>query len=173
MTETVGIKLATPADAQAILDLLKQLSLESEAILVPHLDKLTVEQEEYSLYDINDSTDSLILLAQYRDQPIGIVTIMALADQPQVGELGVAVLKDFWQNGIGSLLVDEATYWFENYSTLEKLVLDVFSDNAPAIRLYQKYGFVKTGEAQVADQNNQSRAAVLMEYRSSTDEKND
>ena len=95
MTETVGIKLATPADAQAILKLLRHLSLESEAILVPHLDTLTVEQEEYSLCDICESTDSLILLAQYQDQPIGIVTIMGLADQPQVGELGVAVLKDF------------------------------------------------------------------------------
>ena len=59
MTETVGIKLATPDDAQAILNLLKQLSQESSAILVPHLDTLTVEQEAYSLYDINDSTDSL------------------------------------------------------------------------------------------------------------------
>lgn len=53
MTETVGIKLATPDDAQAILNLLKQLSQESSAILVPHLDTLTVEQEAYSLYDIN------------------------------------------------------------------------------------------------------------------------
>ncbi|MDD6454154.1 GNAT family N-acetyltransferase [Limosilactobacillus mucosae] len=173
MTETVGIKLATPADAQAVLKLLRQLSLESEAILVPHLDKLTVEQEEYSLCDICESTDSLILLAQYQDQPIGIVTIMGLADQPQVGELGVAVLKDFWQNGIGSLLVDEATYWFENYSTLEKLVLDVFSDNVPAIRLYQKYGFIKTGDATIEDQNKHPRSAILMEYRSSTDNKND
>ena len=57
MTETVGIKLATPDDAQAILNLLKQLSQESSAILVPHLDTLTVEQEAYSLYDINDSID--------------------------------------------------------------------------------------------------------------------
>ena len=100
MTETVGIKLATPDDAQAILNLLKQLSQESAAILVPHLDTLTVEQEAYSLYDINDSTDSLILLAQYRNHPIGIVTIMELADRPQVGELGVAVLKDFGETGL-------------------------------------------------------------------------
>ncbi|MFR0610341.1 GNAT family N-acetyltransferase [Limosilactobacillus mucosae] len=168
MTETVGIKLATPDDAQAILELLKQLSQESSTILVPHLDTLTAEQEAYSLYDINDSTDSLILLAQYQDQPIGIVTIMALADQPRVGELGVAVLKEFWQNGIGSLLVDEATYWFGNYSTLQKLVLDVFKDNVPAIRLYQKYGFVKTGETKVTDQKGQQRAAVLMEFQPAT-----
>lgn len=165
MTETVGIKLATPDDAQVILNLLKQLSQESSAILVPHLDTLTIEQEAYSLYDINDSTDSLILLAQYRNHPIGIVTIMELADRPQVGELGVAVLKDFWRNGIGSLLVDEATYWFANYSTLQKLVLDVFDDNVPAIKLYQKYGFVKTGEAKVTDQQGQQRAAVLMEFQ--------
>lgn len=107
----------------------------------------------------------MILLAQYRNHPIGIVTIMELADRPQVGELGVAVLKDFWRNGIGSLLVDEATYWFANYSTLQKLVLDVFDDNVPAIKLYQKYGFVKTGEAKVTDQQGQQRAAVLMEFQ--------
>ena len=70
-------------------------------------------------------------------------------------------------------MVDEATYWFENYSTLEKLVLDVFSDNVPAIRLYQKYGFIKTGDATVEDQNKHPRSAILMEYCSSTDNKND
>ena len=33
------------------------------------------------------------------------------------------------------------------------------------IKLYQKYGFVKTGEAKVTDQQGQQRAAVLMEFQ--------
>lgn len=165
MAETVGVKLATPADAGAILALLKQLSKESEAILVPFLDRLTVEQEARTLQEIGESADALILLAELEGQLIGIVTIMCLADEPNVGELGVAVLKEYWHHGIGSLLVDEAVYWYANYSTLDRLVLDVFKDNQAAIVLYEKYGFVKTGETKVKDCHDQMRPAWLMEFK--------
>lgn len=165
MADTVEIKLAAPADAAAVLALLKQLNIESAAILVPHLNDITVEQEAQSIDQINSSTDAIMLLAVYQDQPIGIVTIMNLPNRPQVGELGVAVLKDYWRNGIGSFLVDEAEYWFANYSSLNQLVLDVFEDNQAAIALYQKYGFVKTGKTKVQDQNGQLRDALLMEWQ--------
>ena len=52
------------------------------------------------------------------------------------------------------------------YSTLQNAGIGTFLyDNVPAIKLYQKYGFVKTGEAKVTDQQGQQRAAVLMEFQ--------
>ena len=44
--------------------------------------------------------------------------VRVLDHQPTTGELGVVVRKKYWRNEIGRLLVDEAEYWFNTYSSL-------------------------------------------------------
>lgn len=160
MATEVRIKLATPDDAAGVLNFLRQSATESNAILIPHLADVTPAQERRNIAMINSFDDCVIMLAMLGSQPIGIVTVMVLEDQPAAGELGVVVAKQYWRNGIGSLLVDEAEYWFQNYSSLQRLVLTVFAENIPAIRLYQKLGFQQTGD----HQENQ-RKVLEMEYR--------
>lgn len=62
-----------------------------------------------------------------------------------VGELGMYVRDDFHRRGIGSALtaalVDVADKWLD----LKRLELNVYVDNAPAIRLYRKFGFEVEG----------------------------
>lgn len=160
MTAEVEIKLATGEDAGAVLRFLKHSAKESDAVTVPHLTQVTVEQEQKNIDLINRFDDCVMMLAMLDGQPVGIVTVMMLADQPDVGELGVVVAKKYWRNGIGQLLVDEAEYWFENYSSLKKLVLTVFKTNQPAIKLYEKLHFQKKGEVTEA-----GRPAWQMEYQ--------
>lgn len=85
--------------------------------------------------------------------------------QPTTGELGVVVRKKYWRNGIGRLLVDEAEYWFNTYSSLENLVLTVFEDNIPAIKLYQQLHFVATGKTV-----EQGRNVLQMQYDNKKEE---
>lgn len=155
----VTIELATPADAEGVLAFLRQAAQESDAILIPHLTDVTLEQEEHNIKVINRFDDCVIMLAKLADEIVGIVTVMMLEDQPAVGELGVVVAKKYWRNGIGQLLVDEAEYWFESYSSLTSLVLTVFADNLPAINLYQKLGFIQT-----ETKNEDGRPALVMKY---------
>lgn len=159
MAGAVKLKLATADDAAGVLSLLRQAATESDAILVSHLADITLEQERRNIDMINSFDDCVIMLAMLGDQPVGIVTVMVLEDQPTVGELGVVVARRYWRNGIGQLLVDEAEYWFENYSSLQRLVLTVFKTNRPAIALYHKLGFVKTVLGQDA-----GRTVLEMEY---------
>lgn len=156
----VQVKLATAEDAAGVLTLLRQAATESDAILVPHLADVTLDQERRNIDMINSFDDCVMLLAMLDSTPIGIVTVMVLEDQPTVGELGVVVAKPYWRNGIGQLLVDEAEYWFANYSSLDKLVLTVFETNQPAINLYRKLDFVETGREKDA-----GRPALRMEYQ--------
>ncbi|WP_283620746.1 GNAT family N-acetyltransferase [Limosilactobacillus avium] len=158
--DAVTIKLAGPEDAAKVLAFLRQTATESNAVQVPHLLDVSLEQEADNIKMINQFDDCVVMLAMLGDEPVGIVTVMMLADHPEVGELGVVVEKKYWRNGIGQLLVDEAEYWFENYSSLKKLVLSVFADNSPAIALYRKLHFEETGKT-VED----GRPALVMEYQ--------
>lgn len=160
MAEEVEIKLATPASATAILSFLHQATTESDAVNIPHLEKVTTKEERENIQVINDSDDCIILLAVLGEEIVGIVTVMRLAEQPQVGELGVIVAKKYWHQGIGQLLVDEAEYWFANYSSLTGLTLDVFEDNVPAINLYKKMNFVVREHLLVS-----GRKALQMDFK--------
>lgn len=160
MADEVEIKLATVDDAPAVLRFLRQAATESNAVLIPHLDQVTDDQERENIELINRFDDCVMMLAMLGSQPIGIVTVMMLSDRPAAGELGVVVAKKYWRNGIGRLLVEEAEYWFENYSSLKDLVLTVFTTNEAAIGLYKSCHFIETGTT-VED----GKPALMMEYQ--------
>lgn len=160
MASEVTIKLAESVDAANVLKFLRETSTESDAVLIPHLNEITEEQEAKNINLINDFDDCLMLLAKLGDEIVGLVTIMVLEHQPTTGELGVVVRKKYWRNGIGQLLVDEAEYWFDHYSSLDNLVLSVFKDNIPAIRLYEKMGFIQTSAV-----DEEGHHALQMRYK--------
>lgn len=163
-TDEITLKVAEVTDAAKVLELLQQINQETNVVMISHLNSLSVADEEASLEEINRRSDCFVLLAMLSNQPVGIVTVTKVDATANAGELGVAVLKQYWSLGIGSMLVDEAIYWFEKFSSLAHLVLDVFSDNKRALHVYEKLGFVKTGEAQQLDSAGEQRATILMEY---------
>ncbi len=58
-----------------------------------------------------------------------------------VGELGIAI-HDQWQGqGVGSALMKAAINLADRWLNLTRLELTVFTDNEPAIRLYERAGF--------------------------------
>lgn len=60
------------------------------------------------------------------------------------GRLGMGVQKDHRRRGIGRRLI-ERTIARAREKGLERIELDVFASNTPAIRLYEKMGFVVEG----------------------------
>ena len=114
MSETVKIKLAEPEDAAVILNFLRQAATESDAITIPHLERVTAKEERENIQIINSVDDCIMLLAVFEKEIVGMVTIMRLPNE----------------------------HWFANYSSLAQLTLDVFEDNVPAINLYRKMNFV-------------------------------
>jgi putative acetyltransferase len=55
-------------------------------------------------------------------------------------------VRDDWQGkGAGTALVQAAVDLADKWLNLERLELDVYTDNEPAVRLYKKFGFVIEG----------------------------
>lgn len=158
MTEQdeVKIRMADGYDATAVIDLLKQLRIESDFLAVDdNLDDLTEDQEAMQINLLNSSGRNLVLIAKINTETIGIVSITELDDSPNEGELGVAVLNKYQNMGLGTALIDSAIDWYQNYSLLEQLSLEVFNENQKALKLYLALGF------EVVSQNKSKSKMIL------------
>ncbi|MBP5342952.1 GNAT family N-acetyltransferase [bacterium] len=60
--------------------------------------------------------------------------------------VGIAIQKEYWGLGIGSILFDEMIKIAKNTEGIEQIELDVISTNERAKNLYTKKGFVKVGD---------------------------
>jgi L-phenylalanine/L-methionine N-acetyltransferase len=88
------------------------------------------------------------LVACIDDDIVGQLSIQTFPHTPRrghVGQLGMAVHDDWQHQGIGSALMQAAINLADNWLNLRRLELEVFTDNEPAIRLYQKHGFTIEG----------------------------
>lgn len=166
MSDDVAIRLPNAADAQALLALLERLQQESDTFsLADADDPISAAQEAEQLEQIKQSPVHLLLVASLGDQLLGVLSV-APTPQGNVGELGIAVEKEYWHLGIGTALVDEALYWADTASDLQALGLIVQTRNVPAVRLYQKMGFVRTQTPpeMVTDDDGEQVKAVEMVY---------
>lgn len=81
-------------------------------------------------------------------QVVGQVDIHTAPNRPRrqhVGEIGIAVRDDYQGRGLGTVLMQAAMEVADKWLNLLRLELEVYADNAPAVRLYQKFGFVVEG----------------------------
>lgn len=86
---------------------------------------------------------SVFVVAEFNGKIIGTCGIKQKEmRRSHLGELGIAVLRDFRGKGLGkemmSIVIDNSK---ETIKGLKKLRLDVYADNKNAMRLYKKFGF--------------------------------
>ena len=85
------------------------------------------------------------------------------------GSLGMAVHDAFQGQGVGGGLLDAAINLADNWLGLRRLELHVYPDNAAAINLYEKAGFVVEGTARDFALRNGVFVDALMMARLRTD----
>lgn len=139
---SIIIEKAKPTDAQKILEYLKQIGAETENLSFGGEGlAIAVADEEKYLAKLENSKDNIMFLAKEDGKIVGDASLTRLPRRMyHRGELGMAVLKEYWRRGIGEkLLCNIITFAKEN--SFEILDLQVRSDNLPAIQLYKKHGF--------------------------------
>jgi len=146
--KTVLIRQAEVADAQHLLDCVKKYIPQSEYI--PKLEQeivITVEQEREWINSFLIHNNSLLLVAEYENLVIGNIDLTG--NRRKVMEhtavIGMGMLKEWRNSGLGTALLDTAIEWARQNPVLELIWLQVYTANKAALHLYRKVGFEENG----------------------------
>lgn len=140
------IERATCEDAAEILQYLKQIGAETDNLTfgaegLP----FTTESEAAYISQIENSCDDIMLIAKEDGKIVGNASLSRLPRRMKHrGDFSVSVLREYWNKGIGSLLLLKVIN-FAKENSFEVIDLQVRSDNLLAIHLYEKFGFKKIG----------------------------
>ena len=135
---TIHIRRATPEDLEAVYKIYTgQLVVRGTLQLpFPSIDLWRKRLEPQ---------DGVIPLVACVDAEIvGHLALMTFINSPRrrhVGSLGMAIRDDWQGRGVGSALMEAVIDLADRWLNLDRLELEVFSDNAPAVGLYKKFGF--------------------------------
>ncbi len=144
----IVIEKANPADAEQLLCHLRIIGGETDNVTfgaegLP----FTVEQEENFLRSMADNPKSALYVAKLNGRVIGNASLSGSSREriAHRATLGISVQKDYWNFGVGSRLLS-AVIEFAKSAGIDIIDLDVRSDNAAALHLYEKFGFRVIGE---------------------------
>ena len=145
----VTIREARPDDAEAMIAYVNTLAAERDIdiLLMPGEFNYTVEEEAAILADYAAAGNSLFLIAEIDGRIAGNLNCNGGRRQAtrHTAELGTSVVREWRGQGIGTLLMARAVDWARATGAVRRVELKVFVRNAPAIHLYEKFGFVVEG----------------------------
>ncbi|MHB1829947.1 MAG: GNAT family N-acetyltransferase [Candidatus Micrarchaeaceae archaeon] len=90
--------------------------------------------------------NSIALVAEADGKAVGLCDVIRIkpgTSADHVGQIGIAVKKEYRSHGIGRALMSEAIR--RSKGKFEQLILNVFENNKAAINLYKKLGFREFG----------------------------
>ena len=142
------LRNGTENDAQEVLDVFNLTHAETDYLLTyPDENSFTVEQEGEFLKAKTESSNEIEIIAVVDGKIAGTAGIDAVGNKYKTkhrAEFGIGIAKEFWGLGLGRALT-EACIECAKEAGYTQLELDVVSDNASAISLYKKVGFVEYG----------------------------
>jgi ribosomal protein S18 acetylase RimI-like enzyme len=133
------IREATPEDLDAIADVWERVAAERIYIgAEPPLDR-TARVAKWSRRYVEEGRGTM-LVAEIDGDVIGSASVTGSG----LYDLGMAVLREYRRQGIGTALLEAAVAWARDHGGY-KMTLQVWPHNLGAIALYEKHGFEREG----------------------------
>ena len=98
--------------------------------------------KEKDFSDIYESEISNVLVATYQGEVVGYVSFTIIIDECQI--INFATKNKFKRQGVGKSVMSALIEYGKSKGVC-KVFLEVRESNAPAIALYESYGFVPVG----------------------------
>ncbi len=135
---SVTIRHADPGDAEALQAIFSGPRVVAGTLQLPFP---SVESWRKRLAEPMDGSHTLVACAG--DEVVGWIIVMTVKNprRRHVGQIAMAVRDDWQGRGVGTTLLGAAIELAEGWLNLERIELDVYTDNDPGIRLYQRFGF--------------------------------
>lgn len=144
----VVIREAVPDDAAGILNHIEATAAETGFMTMDEEGLgITVAEEKEHLARLYESKNSTLYVALINQQVVGTASIHG-ASSPKlqhIGEVGIAIAKEFWGLGLGTAMMEELIHWAQESGVIKRLELTVQARNTKARNLYEKLGFQLEG----------------------------
>jgi putative acetyltransferase len=142
----IRIRPAEPGDAQPLVELAGEVGSEEGAWLLTTDAWRSIAEERRYLRAVRRHPDAAVYVVEDAER---IIARLSLARElhpasRHVADLGLMVAAGYRRRGVGRALLDQAVVWAESVG-VRKLELHVFPWNAPAIALYESFGFEREG----------------------------
>lgn len=144
------IRLAKETDAEAIMDIRKEIILSETTtkffVVSPkklqndsnaEREKIRKSNEKgnlYIVYEVDNKVVGFLLFNRYE-----------LDRLRHAGTMGMGIKEAYCNQGIGTKLIEFLIRWAKEQKGLEKICLGVVSINDRAIKVYKRMGFVEEG----------------------------
>lgn len=141
---TVTIRRTEPSDYEAVQRILASPKVVWGTLQLPFP---SIEQWRKRLAEPPEGLFSLVACVE-NNEVVGQLALQTFPNRPRrrhVGQIGMAVRDDWQGKRVGTALMQAAIDLADNWLNLTRLELEVFVENTPAIRLYEKCGFTIEG----------------------------
>ncbi len=131
-------------DAQGLIDQMKTVDCETKFLSrEPGEFSFTLEQEEDFIRNTLKNKYMSFFIGEVDGEIIAncaVGLVMSNRRYLHRATMGIAILKKYWKNGIGKIMMQECINWCKN-NGVEQLELDVVTENERAKSMYESLGF--------------------------------
>lgn len=138
------IRIPEPGDAQGLINQMQTVDGETK-FLARESDEFnfTVEQEREFIKNCTNDENIRFLIAELDGRIIANCSVGLIQNKKRYlhrAAMGIAVMKDYWNKGIGKKMMQECINWCKEKG-VEQLELEVVAQNNRAVSMYKSLGF--------------------------------
>lgn len=142
---TAILKTPEISDGEKMLNLIRTASGETDFLVRYKEDweETTVESEEKWIKNNRESQNDWVITCFIDEKAVGCCEISFINGSKTFHRagIGISVLKDYWNIGIGSAMFSEIISLAKEHKETEILELEFIEGNKRAKALYEKFGF--------------------------------
>lgn len=141
--EGLHIRRAEPDDGSAIYEIYSCPKASAGTLQVPY-----PSLEYWRQRFMDPSNDTYNLVAVVNGRVVGMLGLHTFPSRPRrrhAATVGMAIHDEWQGKGIGTALMRVCVDLADKWLNLMRLELEVYTDNEPAIRLYERFGFEREG----------------------------